>query len=116
MATLIVEEFDHGSTSELEYTLEWTHWLDADNGVNGVDGIATSEWTCSDPAIEISGGDNDLPAASAFAIVALGKTRWYATVWVGPIPEGTVVTLTNRVTTTLGRVEERSIQLTGVDR
>lgn len=69
----------------LDYTVDWTRWL------NG-DAIATSEWTIPDGLTKVTDS----------------RTSKTATVWLSSGGAGQSYTITNRITTTGGRTEDRS--------
>ena len=73
----------------LDYSIEWSKWLAGDQ-------IQTSTWTVSDPAIE-AGNDSTI------------ATR--TTVWLSGGIAGQSYTVTNRITTSGGRTDERSFDI-----
>lgn len=86
----------HGTTSVLDYAMPWADWLAGDD-------IATSVWTIAPELEEGTLLERD-------DIDADGTT---ARVWVRPLEEWKVYTLTNTVTTAAGRTESRSHRLIG---
>jgi len=72
----------------LDYAVDWSRWLAGDE-------IATSEWTVS----------------SGLTKVSDSKTTTKATVWLSGGTAGQSYTVTNRITTTGGRTEERSFTI-----
>ncbi len=70
----------------LDYAVDWTLWLAGDE-------IATSDWT-------VPAGLNKVTDT---------KTTTKATVWVSGGQAGQSYTVTNRITTTGGRTDDRSI-------
>lgn len=72
----------------LDYTLDWTRWLAGDQ-------VATSEWL--------------LP--TGLTKMADTKTASSATVWLSGGTAGQSYTVTNRITTTGGRTEDRSFTI-----
>jgi hypothetical protein len=104
---IIAGYFNHGRASRAAYAIDWaSQWL------RDGEALESSTWSYVDAegaegGLELSGGDNDLPAATHYQGVA--------TVWAGAASEG-VYYLTNRIATNQGRVEERTIQLTTVQR
>lgn len=78
----------------LDYSVDWSKWLAGDQ-------IETSTWSVSDPAIEASGDSN---------------TTTRTTVWLAGGVAGQSYTVTNRITTTGGRTDDRSLVLQVQDR
>jgi hypothetical protein len=72
----------------LDYTIDWTRWLAGDH-------IASSEWLV--PAGLTKVGDS--------------RTGSSATVWLSGGTAGQMYTVTNRITTTGGRPEDRSFTI-----
>ena len=72
----------------LDYTVDWTRWLAADQ-------VATSEWI--------------IP--SGLTRMADSKTSTSATVWLSGGNVGQSYTVTNRITTAAGRTEDRSFTI-----
>jgi hypothetical protein len=70
----------------LDYSIEWSKWLAGDQ-------IQSSDWCVSDPAIEAASDSNS-------------ATR--TTVWISGGAEGQSYTVTNRITTSCCRTDERS--------
>ena len=70
----------------VDYIIDWTAWLDGDN-------IATSNWTVA----------NASEASSS-------NTSKTATVFVQSAKPGKVCTMRNRITTTGGRTEDRTLR------
>jgi hypothetical protein len=81
----------------LDYSINWEPWL-ADG-----DTIATSEWI-------VTGPDSTLEVDSS------GKSTTVTTVWLSGGTLGQVYTVTNRVVTTEGRTDDRSIGFQMVDK
>jgi len=77
----------------LDYGLDWSAWLDGDT-------IDTSTWTIT-TGLTKDGDDHD------------GTTT---TVWLSGGTAGTSYRATNRITTTGGRTDERTIRITVSDR
>ena len=77
--------FTKDPNAVLDYTIDWTRWLAGDQ-------IATSEWL--------------VPAG--LAKMADSKTASSATVWLSGGTAGQSYTVTNRITTSAGRTEDRS--------
>jgi hypothetical protein len=73
----------------LDYSIEWSKWLVGDQ-------IQTSTWTVSDAAIEAASDSN---------------TTTRATVWLSGGIAGQAYTVTNRITTSGGRTDERSFTI-----
>lgn len=72
----------------LDYAVDWSRWLAGDE-------IVTSEWT----------------VPSGLTKVSDSKTTTKATVWLSGGTVGQSYTVTNRITTTGGRTEERSFTI-----
>ena len=72
----------------LDYAVDWSRWLAGDE-------IATSDWT----------------VPSGLTHVSDSKTTTKATVWLSGGTVGQSYTVTNRITTTGGRTEERSFTI-----
>jgi hypothetical protein len=72
----------------LDYTIDWTRWLAGDQ-------IATSAWLVPTGLTKV--GDS--------------KTASSATVWLSGGMAGQMYTVTNRITTTGGRTEDRSFTI-----
>jgi len=72
----------------LDYAVDWSRWLAGDE-------IATSEWT----------------VPSGITKVSDSKTTTKTTVWLSGGTAGQFYTVTNRITTTGGRTEERSFTI-----
>ena len=75
----------------LDYSIDWTDWLDGD-------AIATSTW--------IAPTETGSPT-----VVASSNTSKIATVWLSGGTVGANYTVTNRITTAGGRTEDRSITI-----
>lgn len=78
----------------LDYSVDWSKWLAGDQ-------VATSDWSVSDPALEAAGDSN-------------GPTR--TTVWLSGGTAGQSYTVTNQITTSGGRTDERSFTIQVQDR
>lgn len=72
----------------LDYTIDWTRWLAGDQ-------VATSEWL----------------VPTGLTKVADSKTSSSATVWLSGGTAGQSYAVTNRITTTGGRTEDRSFTI-----
>lgn len=72
----------------LDFTVDWVQWL-------GSDTIVSASW--------------DVP--DALSVEASPNTTTTATVWVSGGTHGADYTLTNRITTAAGRVDDRSLTL-----
>lgn len=105
---------EHGHTSVLDYVVDWTSLLTA-NDATDADSIATSDWSVDEPGLELGAADG-LPAATHFTRVVDGVTRHYAKAWLGGCDLGATYRVTNRITTTQGREAEESFNVLGVDR
>ena len=77
--------FTKDPNAVLDYTIDWTRWLAGDQ-------IATSEWL--------------VPVG--LTKMADSKTASSATVWLSSGTAGQSYTVTNRITTSAGRTEDRS--------
>ncbi|MCC6362215.1 MAG: hypothetical protein IT165_01755 [Bryobacterales bacterium] len=77
--------FTKDPNAVLDYSIDWTRWLDGDT-------IATSEWI----------------VPSGLTKVTDSRTTKTATVWLSGGVASQSYTLTNRITTTGGRTEDRS--------
>lgn len=73
----------------LDYQIDWSDWL-------GTDTIVTSTWTVGTGITK----DSDT------------NTTTTATIWLSGGTAGTMYTLVNRITTTDGRTDDRSIYVT----
>lgn len=80
----------------LDYTLDWSAWLDAAGG----DTILTSAWT--------------LPVG--IASVGDTKSLTQTTIWLSGGTAGTGYAILNRITTVGGRTEDRTMQINALDR
>ena len=80
--------FTKDPNAVLDYTIDWTRWLAGDQ-------VATSEW---------------LPS-TGLTKMADTKTASSATVWLSGGTAGQSYTVTNRITTTGGRTEDRSVTI-----
>jgi hypothetical protein len=78
----------------LDYSVDWSKWLAGDQ-------IETSTWFVSDPALQPADDSN---------------TTTRATVWLAGGVAGQSYTVTNRITTSGGRTDERSLVLQVQDR
>ncbi len=76
--------------ASLDYRVDWTSWLEADET------ISTSEWTIAD------GFTQPFPAT---------KTDKTATVWLAGGENGTDVEVTNRITTSSGRINDQTLKI-----
>lgn len=77
-------------SAKLDYTIDWAQWLRTDT-------LATSAWTSSPAGLTLS---NE------------GRSQADTVVWIDGGVNGTTYTITNTITTTNGRRDERSFQLT----
>jgi hypothetical protein len=80
--------FTKDPNAVLDYTLDWARWLAGDQ-------IATSEWL----------------VLAGLTKVADTKTASSATVWLSGGTAGQSYTVTNRITTSGGRTEDRSFTI-----
>lgn len=80
--------FTKDPNAVLDYTIDWTRWLSGDQ-------IVTSEWL----------------VPTGLTKVADSKTASSATVWLSGGTAGQSYTVTNRITTTGGRTEDRSFTI-----
>lgn len=81
-------EFVKDPAAVLDYTIDWEYWLDTDT-------IDTSVWTV--PAGIVNAAD--------------ANTATTATIWLSGGTHDTVYSVTNTITTTGGRTDERSIEV-----
>ena len=102
----VAKWFQHGHTSLIQYTMDWTQWL-ADG-----ESLVSAEWTASDEGVVIGDGAENGPAPTVFET----NGRNYASVWVGAAENQATYTLTCRVTTSNGQIEEESIGIAAIDR
>lgn len=86
--------FIKGPDAVLDYSVDWSKWLAGDQ-------IQTSAWSVSDPAIEATDDSN---------------TPTRATVWLAGGVAGQSYTVTNRITTSGGRTDDRSLVIQVQDR
>lgn len=75
--------------SVLDYKIDWTPWL-------GADEIANSTWTVSDPTLVVG---------------VTNHSQTQAVVWLSGGVAGAVYTVTNHITTSGGRQEDRSFEV-----
>ena len=87
---------DKDPAAALDYAIDWSDWL-------GADVIAASVWTVTPP-------DGGLVASLP------GVSGSPARVWLSGGTAGQVVRVTNRITTGLGRIDERSFNVRLVER
>lgn len=78
----------------LDYSIEWSKWLAGDR-------IQTSSWSVSDAAIEAANDSN---------------TATRTTAWLSGGVAGQSYIVTNRITTSGGRTDERSFVIQAQDR
>ena len=78
----------------LDYSVDWSKWLAGDQ-------IQTSSWSVSDPALEAADDSN---------------TTSRTVVWLAGGVVGQTYTVTNRITTSGGRTDERSLVIQVQDR
>lgn len=88
---------DHDPSAVLDYAVDWSAWLDA-----AEDAISTSTWT--------------IPAGLSQASPSPSHADGKATVWLGGGQVGRTYSVTNRIVTTGGRTDERSLTLRVADR
>lgn len=79
--------FEKDPNATLDYTLDWSAWLDGDT-------ISTSAWNASPTGATLPQDDNDATTT---------------TVWVADGVVGTKYNLTNHITTAGGRANDRTI-------
>ena len=85
----VVEAPPKDPNAKLDYTINWTQWLDTDT-------ITASGWKVSSPELIIESDSN---------------TNISTTVWLSAGLVGQVYTVTNRISTALGRLQEQSFRL-----
>jgi hypothetical protein len=78
----------------LDYSVDWSKWLAGDQ-------IQTSSWSVSDPALEAADDSS---------------TTTRTVVWLAGGVTGRSYTVTNRITTSGGRTDERSLVIQVQDR
>lgn len=83
-----MRQFDKDPDAILDYTVDWSRWLDTDT-------ILTSQWTVP----------TGLTQASS------SNTATSATAWLSGGAAGQSYTVTNRITTTGGRTDDRSFTI-----
>ena len=86
-------QFEKDPDAILDYTVDWSRWLETDT-------ILASQWTV--PTGLTEGSATHTPTS--------------ATVWLSGGTAGQAYTVTNRITTHGGRTDERSIVINGRDR
>lgn len=77
--------FTKDPNAVLDYSLDWTRWLDGD-------AIATSEWIVPDGLVKVTDS----------------RTMKISTIWLSGGLASQSYAITNRITTTGGRTEDRS--------
>lgn len=77
--------------ANLDYQIDWSDWL-------GADTISASTWTVASPAGGLTAGLSTL-------------TNVTTKVWLSGGTAGQVVRVTNRITTSGGRIDERSFNV-----
>ena len=85
----VVEAPPKDPNAKLDYTIDWTQWLDTDT-------ITASTWEVSSTELTIESNSN---------------TNTATTVWLSAGLAGQIYTVTNRITTTLGRIQDQSFRL-----
>ena len=85
----MVEAPPKDPNAKLDYTIDWIRWLDTDT-------ITASTWEVSSPELIIMDSSN---------------THTTTTVWLSAGLAGQFYTVTNRITTTLGRIQDQSFRL-----
>lgn len=88
MATFETYSATKDPNATLDYTINWSSWLTTDT-------ISTVVWTVE----------------TGLTVTATTNTTTTATLWVSGGEVGTEYTATCRVTTTAGRIDERSIAI-----
>lgn len=88
-----MRQFEKDPDAILDYTVDWSRWL-------GTDTIATSQWTVPTGLTEVTATN----------------TPTSATVWLSGGTAGQAYTVTNRITTSGGRTDERSVVINVRDR
>jgi len=78
--------FGKDPNAVLDYAIDWSSWL-------GTDTISTSAWT----------------VASGITKTGESKTSTKATIWLSGGTAGVTYELTNRIVTTAGRTDDRTI-------
>ena len=85
----MVEAPSKDPNAKLDYTIDWIQWL-------GTDTITDSTWEVS---------------SSELIIMDNSNTHTATTVWLSAGLAGQVYTVTNRITTTSGRIQDQSFRL-----
>ena len=85
----MVEAPPKDPNAKLDYTIDWTQWL-------GMDTITASTWEVSSPELIIMDSSN---------------THTTTTIWLSAGLVGQVYTVTNYITTSLGRMQDQSFRL-----
>jgi len=87
------QAFEKDANAILDYTVDWTLWLDSDT-------ISTSAWS----------------AESGITVDSSSSSTTSATVWLSGGTAGTVYMVTNRITTAAGRTDDRRLLIKVVDK
>lgn len=95
----MADDYTKDPDAKLDYHFDWQNWLDTNAG----EIIATSQFIVS-AGLTVSAS----PAPS--------KTTTNTTVWLEGGRNGQVYRVTNRITTSVGRVDDRSITVRVKDR
>lgn len=108
---------EHGPYSTLDYAYDWTWFFELLGDAEEDDYIATSVWASEDANVLIGDGANGLGAPTHFVRTVDGVDRTYTKVWVGAVtpPLRGLSTITNTITTNLGRVERATLRLDARD-
>ena len=88
-----MRQFEKDPDAILDYTVDWSRWLDTDT-------ILASQWTVPTGLTQVSSSN----------------TSTSATAWLSGGTAGQAYTVANRITTADGRTDERSIVINVRDR
>ena len=94
----MTDRFLKDPDATLDYQVDWTAWLETGET------ITVSTWTV-DPGITVGTGGQ-----------APSHTGTAATIWLSGGTVGTVYNATNEITTSDGRIDDRTIRITVIQR
>lgn len=92
MSAQPIATYTKDPAAKLDYSIDWSSWLPAGDTIASVAWTATGATVCGSPAPSVASG--------------------IATVWIEGGTDGTTATVVCQVTTTAGRIDERTIRLT----
>ena len=90
---MTIASYEKDPAAVLDYSIDWTSWLPTG------DAFATATWSTSDAALVVEAS----PAPSLASGIA--------TAWLSGGSAGIRYTATCQITTTAGRIDERSIEI-----